>query len=146
MTLLKKWLCLLKLITLHIEVGQSCRASLQTFHGVAQQNVETIKRIWDHSYLGLSSTDAVISSQMSGWLLGNNHITISPASRDKAKRARETIEGYYSDLVRLKSERNERMKKINLIINQELLSEEEKLKESYLIKLFKVFAWQLRSK
>ena len=77
---------------------------------------------------------------MSGSLLGNNHITISPASRDKAKRARETIEGYYSDLVRLKSERNERMKKINLIINQELLSEEEKLKESYLIKLFKVFA------
>ena len=78
---------------------------------------------------------------MSGSLLGSGtSITVSPETRDKAERARETIESYYADLVRLRMERAERMNKINLIINQESLSEKEKLKESYPIKLFQVFA------
>lgn len=78
---------------------------------------------------------------MSGSALGgDNSLTVSPETRDRAERARETIESYYADLVRLRAERAERMKKINQIINQESLSEKEKLKESYPIKLFQVFA------
>ena len=77
---------------------------------------------------------------MSGALLRTgDSITVSPETRDRAERARETIESYYADLVRLRAERAERMNKINLIINQESLSEKEKLKESYPIKLFQKY-------
>ena len=78
---------------------------------------------------------------MSGSVLrGDSSLNVSSETRDRAERARETIESYYADLVRLRAERAERMNKINQIINQESLSEKEKLKESYPIKLFQVFA------
>ena len=78
---------------------------------------------------------------MSGSVLrGDSSLNVSSETRDRAERAREIIESYYADLVRLRAERAERMNKINQIINQESLSEKEKLKESYPIKLFQVFA------
>ena len=77
---------------------------------------------------------------MSGSVLGgDNSRTVSSETRDRAERARETIESYYADLVRLRAERAERMNKINLIINQESLAEKEKLKESYPIKLLQKY-------
>ena len=79
-------------------------------------------------------------SGSSSVLGSSSSITVSQETRDRAARARETIESYYADLVRLRAERAERMDRINLIINQESLSENEKLKESQSIKLFQVFA------
>ena len=76
---------------------------------------------------------------MSGPLAAGAATTISRDTLDRASRAKETIEAYYADLVRLKTERNERLRKINGLINQELLSEEEKLQESWLIKLSTVY-------
>ena len=72
--------------------------------------------------------------------INNNTTTvnISTETLDKANKAKEIIENYYSDLVRLKQERNDRLQKINNLLNQEKLSEEEKLKESS-HKTFKVF-------
>ena len=60
----------------------------------------------------------------------NTSVNISTETLDKANKAKEIIENYYSDLVRLKQERNDRLQKINNLLNQEKLSEEEKLKES----------------
>ena len=84
-----------------------------------------------------------MSSQLMGKStnINNNNTTsvnISTETLDKANKAKEIIENYYSDLVRLKQERNDRLQKINNLLNQEKLSEEEKLKESSL-KTLKVF-------
>ena len=56
----------------------------------------------------------------------NNNINISSETLDKANRAKEVIENYYKELVRLKQERSDRLTKINNLINQEKLSDEEK--------------------
>ena len=58
---------------------------------------------------------------------------ISEDTLDKASKAKEVIEAYYSNFVRLQRERSERFQKINLLLNQEKLSEDEKLKESFFI-------------
>merc|ERR1712025_874129 len=108
---------------------------------------EASKNAVDEDGDGLSpSSDAVkTSSPMSSQLMGkstninNNNTTsvnISTETLDKANKAKEIIENYYSDLVRLKQERNDRLQKINNLLNQEKLSEEEKLKkrQHYVVK------------
>jgi len=82
---------------------------------------------------GLSpATDSLSSSPMSSHdntSQKNNTINISDETLDKANRAKEVIERHYSELVRLKQERAERMKKINKLIDEEQLTDEEKSKK-----------------
>ena len=69
-------------------------------------------------------------------LVSSNSITnnnISSETLERATKAKETIEAYYSNFKRLQQERNERLEKINFLLNQEMLSDEEKLKESFFI-------------
>lgn len=69
-------------------------------------------------------------------LVSCNYITnnnISEETLERASKAKETIEAYYSNFKRLQQERNERLEKINFLLNQEMLSDEEKLKESFFI-------------
>ena len=64
---------------------------------------------------------------MSGAQLETN-INISPLTLERARRARETIEKFYVDMVNIKQERNERFRKIDYLLSQASLSEEEKTK------------------
>ena len=70
----------------------------------------------------MSSHDEVANNNINN----NNNINISSETLDKANRAKEVIENYYKELVRLKQERSDRLTKINNLINQEKLSDEEK--------------------
>ena len=80
-----------------------------------------------HNFL---SEDPVADNSMQRQYSTNN---ISEDTLDKASKAKEVIEAYYSNFVRLQRERSERFQKINLLLNQEKLSEDEKLKESFFI-------------
>ena len=57
-----------------------------------------------------------------------NCFEMTRSSLSKANRAKEVIERHYSELVRLKQERAERIRKINKLIDEEELTEEEKSK------------------
>ena len=56
------------------------------------------------------------------------NINISPLTLDRARKAKEAIEKYYVDMVKIKQERNERYRKIDQLLSQAALSEEEKTK------------------
>ena len=55
----------------------------------------------------------------------DTNINISPLTLDRARKAKEAIEKYYVDMVRIKQERNERYRKIDQLLSQAALSEEE---------------------
>ena len=62
------------------------------------------------------------------------NINISPLTLDRARKAKEAIEKYYVDMVKIKQERNERYRKIDQLLSQATLSEEEKTKVGILDK------------
>ena len=64
----------------------------------------------------------------------DTNINISPLTLDRARKAKEAIEKYYVDMVKIKQERNERYKKIDQLLSQATLSEEEKTKVGILDK------------
>ena len=53
-------------------------------------------------------------------------MTISPHTLDKANRAKMVIENYYSNLIMQKNERLQRIQKLEDILRDNSLSEEEK--------------------
>ena len=66
----------------------------------------------------------------------DTNINISPLTLDRARKAKEAIEKYYVDMVKIKQERNERYRKIDQLLSQATLSEEEKTKVGILDKTF----------
>ena len=56
------------------------------------------------------------------------NINISPLTLERARKAKEAIEKYYVDMVRIKQERTERYRKIDQLLSQAALSEEEETK------------------
>ena len=64
----------------------------------------------------------------------DTNINISPLTLDRARKAKEAIEKYYVDMVKIKQERNERYRKIDQLLSQATLSEEEKSKVGILDK------------
>ena len=58
----------------------------------------------------------------------DTNINISALTLERAKKAKEAIEKFYVDLVQLKQERNERFRKIDQLLSQASLSEEERTK------------------
>ena len=58
----------------------------------------------------------------------DTNINISALTLERAKKAKEAIEKFYVDLVQLKQERNERFSKIDQLLSQASLSEEERTK------------------
>ena len=64
----------------------------------------------------------------------DTNINISPLTLDRARKAKEAIEKYYVDMVKIKQERNERYRKIDQLLSQATLSEEEKTKVGILDK------------
>ena len=95
-------------LTLHVDVTQDVDAAI-------------IHNCW------LSPGD----SQMSG---ADTNINISPLTLDRARKAKEAIEKYYVDMVKIKQERNERYRKIEQLLSQAALSEEEETKVRILYK------------
>ena len=65
-------------------------------------------------------------------------INISPTTLERARKAKEAIEKYYVDMVKIKQERNERHRKIDQLLSQAALSEEEETKVVILYKNFPV--------
>ena len=59
---------------------------------------------------------------------GDTNINISPLTLERARKAKEAIEKYYVDMVKIKQERNERHRKIDQLLSQAALSEEEETK------------------
>ena len=62
------------------------------------------------------------------------NINISPLTLERARKAKEAIEKYYADMVKIKQERNERYRKIDQLLSQAALSEEEETKVGILDK------------
>ena len=58
----------------------------------------------------------------------DSNINISPLTLERARKAKEAIEKYYVDMVRIKQERNERYRKIDQLLSQAALSDEEETK------------------
>jgi len=59
----------------------------------------------------------------------DTNINISPLTLERARKAKEAIEKYYVDMVKIKQERNERYRKIDQLLSQAALSEEEETKK-----------------
>merc|ERR1712183_118142 len=68
-------------------------------------------------------------TQMSGAAGAETNINISPLTLERARKAKEAIEKYYADMVKIKQERNERYRKIDQLLSQAALSEEEETKK-----------------
>ena len=64
----------------------------------------------------------------------DSNINISPLTLERARKAKEAIEKYYVDMVKIKQERNERHRKIDQLLSQAALSEEEQTKVGILDK------------
>ena len=64
----------------------------------------------------------------------DTNINISPLTLERARKAKEAIEKYYVDMVKIKQERNERYRKIDQLLSQAALSEEEETKVGILDK------------
>merc|ERR1712110_1321087 len=73
-----------------------------------------------------SDREAEGDSQMSG---ADININISPLTLERARKAKEAIEKFYADMVNIKQERNERFRKIDQLLSQASMSEEEKTKK-----------------
>ena len=67
----------------------------------------------------------------------DTNINISPLTLERARKAKEAIEKYYVDMVKIKQERNERYRKIDQLLSQAALSEEEETKVGILYKTYK---------
>ena len=66
----------------------------------------------------------------------DTNINISPLTLERARKAKEAIEKFYVDMVNIKHERIERFRKIDQLLSQASMSEEEKTKVGICYKTF----------